>query len=246
GPLRKMAKIMTLLQIPHTYIGEKSALVNSEEFRRYHAFFKIMVNPYDNFAFLLTKDHLYISDSVYDQIRVKAEDEGTSHYLAYCKMFGKEVLQGSEWTLAKAILWLAEELRIEEEVETPVMNEITTFMLNWIKKDTDGTVLEYLNWLATFDIQDEMDEDHMGIQLMTIHAAKGLEWPSVIVAGCNEGILPSSQAIKADSLEDERRLAYVAWTRAEDQLILTVRPESTHGRGRYGKSPISRFIQESM
>jgi DNA helicase-2/ATP-dependent DNA helicase PcrA len=109
---------------------------------------------------------------------------------------------------------------------------------------SDGqTVAEYLAWLATYDIQDEIkDEEAPAISLMTIHAAKGLEWPVVIVSGCNEGILPSKQALGNGDLEAERRLAYVAWTRAKDQLVLTVRPE-IDDQGR--ENPVSRFIGES-
>jgi DNA helicase-2/ATP-dependent DNA helicase PcrA len=81
---------------------------------------------------------------------------------------------------------------------------------------------------------------------MTIHSSKGLEFPVVIVAGMNEGILPSKQAISSGDIEAERRLAYVAMTRARDQLILTVRPETTEANGRTYNSPISRFIGEAL
>jgi len=80
--------------------------------------------------------------------------------------------------------------------------------------------------------------------LSTIHGAKGLEWPTVIVAGCNEGILPSKQAIAADEIEEERRLMYVAMTRARDHLVIAVRPECTEKEGRVYKSPASRFVVE--
>jgi superfamily I DNA/RNA helicase len=82
------------------------------------------------------------------------------------------------------------------------------------------------------------------IALATIHAAKGLEWPVVIVAGCNEGIIPG-RPNDPDEIEGERRLMYVAMTRAMDQLILTVRPtESTDAAGRVHTSAESRFIIE--
>jgi DNA helicase-2/ATP-dependent DNA helicase PcrA len=108
----------------------------------------------------------------------------------------------------------------------------------------DKTIDDYLNWLATFDLQDEIKDDPEKLQLMTIHAAKGLEWPTVIIAGLNEGIFPSKQSIKKNELEDERRLAYVAFTRAEDQLILTTRPFEKD-KELFIKNPASRFIKES-
>ena len=82
---------------------------------------------------------------------------------------------------------------------------------------------------------------------MTVHASKGLEFPVVIVAGCNEGILPSKQSVKSGDVEAERRLMYVAMTRAKDALILTVRPEQRKTRdGRVYKNPESRFVREAV
>jgi DNA helicase-2/ATP-dependent DNA helicase PcrA len=118
------------------------------------------------------------------------------------------------------------------------------FISKWTSEHIDD-IVSYLDWLATFDVQDEIKgEEAEGITLATIHAAKGLEWPVVIVAGCNEGILPS-RPNDPDEIEGERRLFYVAMTRAMDQLILTVRPsESTDAAERVHKSPESRFIGE--
>ena len=78
---------------------------------------------------------------------------------------------------------------------------------------------------------------------MTIHASKGLEWSMVIIAGMNEGILPSFRSMKVPAeLEGERRLAYVAYTRARDHLILTSRPIDPEAKV---LQPPSRFIKES-
>jgi Superfamily I DNA and RNA helicases len=106
----------------------------------------------------------------------------------------------------------------------------------------------YLDWLSTYDIQDEIKDDAApGITLATIHAAKGLEWPTVIIAGCNEGLIPSTQAIAIDNIEEERRLMYVAMTRARDQLVIAVRPEVTvDARGKEHINPASRFVGEAI
>lgn len=89
----------------------------------------------------------------------------------------------------------------------------------------------------------ESQEAPSVVRLMTIHAAKGLEFPCVFMVGCDEGIFPSGQAGTAEKMEEERRLAYVAITRAERRLCLT----SVQERMIYGKtqnmSP-SRFIGE--
>jgi DNA helicase-2/ATP-dependent DNA helicase PcrA len=80
---------------------------------------------------------------------------------------------------------------------------------------------------------------------MSLHGSKGLEWDTVIIAGMNEEIIPSKQAIRNDEIESERRLAYVGFTRARDNLILAIRPETTETNGRIYENPVSRFIAEA-
>jgi DNA helicase-2/ATP-dependent DNA helicase PcrA len=81
------------------------------------------------------------------------------------------------------------------------------------------------------------DDSEEGVVLTSIHGAKGLEFPCVVVAGCADGILPHE---RGEDVEEERRLAYVAITRAETELLLTA---STEYRGR-GYIP-SRFLKEA-
>ena len=255
APLQKISNIMKERGIKHTYIGSKSALTNSEEFRRFHAFLKLIVNPFDNFAFLLIRDLVGLSSQDYSKIRVAAAEQGKSHFQAWLYADDKRDIgtwaQEIESWFQKSLSFVVGQILHGMGVMAGVDATIA-FISEWIGDNETGTIEDYLSWLATYDIQDEMKEGQDGIQLMTIHAAKGLEWATVIIAGCNEGILPSGQAIKAEievegAIDDERRLAYVAWTRAEDQLILTVRPEKTTND--YGKTffnPISRFIGESQ
>jgi DNA helicase-2/ATP-dependent DNA helicase PcrA len=107
------------------------------------------------------------------------------------------------------------------------------------------TLDDYLDWVATYDIQEDVENPGKeGIQLMTIHAAKGLEFPTVIVIGMNEGVLPTRQAINRGDVEEERRLAYVAITRAENRLLLLVRPEESGNERKKFENPVSRFIGE--
>lgn len=235
GLLQKIDRLMSEETIPHDYIGKTLALTNSEEFRRFHAFLKLLVNPFDNFSFLLIRDLIPISREEYREIRVKAAQAGQSHFMTWEDR--RTYLDGYHSNdLEKTVKDLSERLIDSLDIAPAVV---------FIQSEYHGenTIEAYLNWLATYDLQDEIKKDTAGITLMTIHAAKGLEWPIVIVAGCNEGILPSSQAIRSGDIEAERRLAYVAWTRARDQLLLTVRPEFTEGKP---DSPRSRFIAESM
>lgn len=84
----------------------------------------------------------------------------------------------------------------------------------------DMSLDEYLNTISLYtdmDVSETTDE----VKMMTIHTAKGLEFPFVFVCSLNEGIFPSSKVLTTDQLEEERRIAYVAFTRAEKALFLS-------------------------
>lgn len=82
------------------------------------------------------------------------------------------------------------------------------------------TLEDYLNMISLYTNQDK-NNDADKVALMTIHASKGLEFPVVFVIGLNEGILPSAKARTPENFEEERRIAYVAFTRAKDLLFMT-------------------------
>ncbi len=87
----------------------------------------------------------------------------------------------------------------------------------------------------------DKETDGESVQMMTVHAAKGLEFPNVYLMGWEDGVFPSDAALKEDKVEEERRLAYVAITRAKDDLTITSASERFMNSG---VSPISRFIHE--
>lgn len=83
-----------------------------------------------------------------------------------------------------------------------------------------NTIQNFLSYVSLFSNGDDMHSDDK-IKVMTIHAAKGLEFPVVFVPGVVEGILPHSRSVTADDIEEERRLMYVALTRAKDLLLVS-------------------------
>ena len=84
------------------------------------------------------------------------------------------------------------------------------------------TIAEFMDMVMSFTDDEEQGQSQDKVNLMTIHGAKGLEWPLVIVVGCNEGTMPSALALTDPaSIEEERRIAYVAMTRAQKNLVLT-------------------------
>ena len=119
------------------------------------------------------------------------------------------------------------------------------FEKNWMPTDEESNMfVDFLSDLALVSDQDDVEEDAPEVTLMTLHAAKGLEFPVVFLIGMEEGIFPLGRATEDDGeLEEERRLAYVGITRAEKELYLT----NAQSRMLYGRrqiNPASRFITE--
>ena len=102
---------------------------------------------------------------------------------------------------------------------------------------------EFLQQIALFSDQDALQDDQGVVTLMTLHNAKGLEFPVVFIIGCEEGVFPHSRAIESGDLEEERRLCYVGITRAKRELSMTfARTRNLYG-SRDWNVP-SRFIDE--
>ncbi|ANZ57959.1 ATP-dependent DNA helicase PcrA [Fructilactobacillus lindneri] len=110
--------------------------------------------------------------------------------------------------------------------------------------ETGNRLVDFLADLALVSAQDDVDENAKQVTLMTLHAAKGLEFPVVFMVGMEEKIFPLARAAeKPDELEEERRLAYVGITRAKQKLYLT----NAFSRMLYGRmqnNPASRFMTE--
>ncbi len=109
------------------------------------------------------------------------------------------------------------------------------------RSEAMGKLLEDV---ALMSEQDEIGNNKVAVQLMTIHAAKGLEFPIVFIAGLEEGIFPHSRALfNPQELEEERRLCYVGLTRAQEQVFLSVALTRMHFGALQANAP-SRFLNE--
>jgi DNA helicase-2/ATP-dependent DNA helicase PcrA len=106
------------------------------------------------------------------------------------------------------------------------------------------TVEEFLEQVSLVADTDELDDDDSAVVLMTLHSAKGLEYPAVFLIGMEEGIFPHVRTLtEPDELEEERRLAYVGITRARERLFVSSAwARSLHGSTQY--NPPSRFLSE--
>ena len=107
----------------------------------------------------------------------------------------------------------------------------------------EPTVEEFLQQISLFSDQDGIQDDEGIVTLMTLHNAKGLEYPVVFILGCEDGVFPHQRAVEEGDIEEERRLCYVGITRARERLYMTfARTRSLHG-GRDWNLP-SRFLGE--
>ena len=108
----------------------------------------------------------------------------------------------------------------------------------------ESTLEEFLNHVALLTDLDEVKSEDSRVSLMTIHSAKGLEFPVVFITGMEEGILPNANALSDhEKVEEERRVCYVAMTRAKKKLYLTA-AEERRNFGRTYNTKISQFIGE--
>ncbi len=126
------------------------------------------------------------------------------------------------------------------------VRELVAAAAGWseVVTDEEGTPLErFLAEAALLSSHDTQEGDEAGVTLMTMHTAKGLEWPLVVVAGLEDGLFPLSRAVETEEgLEEERRLFYVALTRAKDKLYLTHARSRRRG-GEILPSMPSRFLE---
>ena len=125
------------------------------------------------------------------------------------------------------------------------VQELKSNILGFLEQDPeDATLSGFLNEIALYTDLDSVEASDDCVTMMTIHSAKGLEFPVVYVVGMEEGIFPGASAqYDQEELEEERRLCYVAMTRAKEKLTLTnARQRMLYGRT--STNPPSRFLDE--
>ena len=135
-----------------------------------------------------------------------------------------------------------------EEAEARIENidELITKVVSYEEENEEPTLSGFLEEVALVADIDSVDGDDNQVLLMTLHSAKGLEFPFVYLAGMEDGIFPSYMTITSDDpteIEEERRLCYVGITRARERLTMTAaRQRMTNGETRFSK--LSRFVEE--
>ena len=132
----------------------------------------------------------------------------------------------------------------ENESRIENVKELKSNILSYIKETGDSSLNGFLDEVALYTDLDKLDADADCVVMMTIHSAKGLEFPTVFLVGAEEGIFPGLKAIgEQEEMEEERRLCYVAITRAMQRLYLTCAQQRMLF-GRTSSNRVSRFIEE--
>jgi DNA helicase-2/ATP-dependent DNA helicase PcrA len=138
----------------------------------------------------------------------------------------------------------------QQETRKTILEEFINSIGQYVERNEDPSLTGFLETTALMDREDEADrnekQEQDAVRLMTLHSAKGLEFPRVYLIGMEEGFLPHKRSIEADSEKDiaeERRLAYVGVTRAMDHLTLT-RAKSRMKWGKRRETVPSRFLFE--
>jgi DNA helicase-2/ATP-dependent DNA helicase PcrA len=141
---------------------------------------------------------------------------------------------------------LEAEGEIEFQTRLENIEELINKAVSFENEHENGTLDEFLEEVALVADIDRMDDSENRVTLMTLHSAKGLEFPRVYLSGMEDGLFPSMMAISSDDkdeVEEERRLCYVGITRARKFLMMTgARQRMVNGETRYSK--VSRFIDE--
>ena len=255
-------KELVLSNIPYKVVGSVY-FYNRKEIKDLMAYLKLIYNKDDDVSLMriINVPRRKIGKMTIDKLREKANDLNVSLYDAIDS--GKELefknlieelrSQKDEMTLANFIQLvldktnlikeLESENTIEAETRIENLNEFKTIAIQF--EDNYGIISleDFLNEISLVaDITEYKNND--GITLMTVHSAKGLEFDNVFIVGLEESIFPHMNSFDSnEQLEEERRLCYVAITRAKKRLWL-VNAEARTIYGNKVKNPESRFIKE--
>ncbi len=184
--------------------------------------------------------------------------KSVQHLEVFCKWLVDIADRAARGNLLDAIKDLVEEIEyrgwLEETSGDPIKAERrmenVTELIGWIERlidqDTEEkNIGDIAARLTLMDILDRQEDENQNdaVHLMTLHAAKGLEFPHVFMVGMEEDILPHRNSIESDTIEEERRLTYVGITRAQRSLVMTL----ANTRKRFGEKldcEESRFLRE--
>lgn len=237
--------------VPVYRVGKAFDITTTDEFRNVLAALRLVVNPRDDLAFLRLAT--YVSPTIQGeelaQLRGLAAAAGES---LFTTLVTSRSSPGELWENIASCWRAGDADRNVVEVacgigsSLPLSEKYARCMGFWTDHCGSMSVCEALEWYTLKDSQDDVNTRD-AVTLITCHAAKGLEWPVVVVCNLNEGTFPSSRAIREPGgIESERNVAYVALTRARERLVMHWRSPEDQAEREGGPDPQSRYIGEAM
>lgn len=197
-------------------------------------------------SLFMTLTQLHLVDSIKGKTKEKLEEFGILIFTLVAEMDDKSVLDILEAILDRTgyLAQLEESTDQQDQARAENIGELLSVAKDFQDTNPTGTVEDFLEQVALVNDVDSFEQEESKVTLMTLHAAKGLEFPIVFLCGLEEGLFPHSRTLmNPEEIEEERRLAYVGITRAEKELFISNATTRTVF-GRTSAYLPSRFIDE--
>ena len=197
-------------------------------------------------SLFMTLTQLHLVDTIKGKTKEKLEEFGILIFTLVAEMEDKTVLDILESILDRTgyLAQLEESTDPQDQARAENIGELLSVAKDFQDTNPTGTVEDFLEQVALVNDVDSFEQEESKVTLMTLHAAKGLEFPIVFLGGLEEGLFPHSRTLmNPEEIEEERRLAYVGITRAEKELYISNATTRTVF-GRTSSYLPSRFIDE--
>lgn len=250
---RQLEETFAKSGIPHRLLGG-TRFYDRKEIKDILAYLTVIINPNDELrlARIVNEPKRKIGERTVATVAALAAEEGTTMFAVMKNAASYPAIERSADKLT-AFTALIESLQNEvckpsalvplvmertgymdmlraggEEMRSEIenLNELVSAVMDYEEKTEEPTLAGFLEGVALISDIDQYDPNAPAVALMTIHSAKGLEFPMVFIAGAEEGIFPGTQSISDPTeMSEERRLAYVAITRAKEKLTVSCAAE---------------------
>lgn len=197
-------------------------------------------------SLFMTLTQLHLVDTIKGKTKEKLEEFGILIFTLVAEMEDKTVLDILESILDRTgyLAQLEESTDPQDQARAENIGELLSVAKDFQDTNPTGTVEDFLEQVALVNDVDSFEQEESKVTLMTLHTAKGLEFPIVFLGGLEEGLFPHSRTLmNPEEIEEERRLAYVGITRAEKELYISNATTRTVF-GRTSSYLPSRFIDE--
>ncbi|MDU1673123.1 MAG: 3'-5' exonuclease [Veillonella sp.] len=237
--------------LPYTMVGG-TKFYDRKEIKDVLAYLRVLYNPFDDLSLLriINVPKRSIGATTVAKLQDYAREKGTSLFMTLTQLHLIDSIKGKTKEKLEEfgilIFTLVSEMEDKTVLQARAENigELLSVAKDFQDTNPSGTVEDFLEQVALVNDVDSFEQEEAKVTLMTLHAAKGLEFPIVFLCGLEEGLFPHSRTLmNPEEIEEERRLAYVGITRAEKELYISNATTRTVF-GRTSSYLPSRFIDE--